>query len=124
MQALKQSLLETARKDGLDFAIIVRESSESGSGISQFYKVDVATGKEELMRAVRLNSVALKNLKRIGGIGKQQRVYTYESGSNGMVSFIVPEALLLNDMEVSPVHIPAREPDVTYIESPLKIRQD
>lgn len=124
LQALKQLLLEAARKEGLDFAIIVRESSESGRGISQFYKVDVTTGKEELMRAVRLNSVALKNLKRIAGIGKQQRVYTYESGSNGMVSFIVPEALLLNDMEVAPVHIPAREPDVTYIESPLKIRQD
>jgi predicted Zn-dependent protease len=124
LQALKQSLLETARKEGLDFAVIVRESSESGRGISQYYKVDLTTGKEELMRAVRLSSVALKNLKRIAGTGKQQRVYTYESGSNGMVSFIVPEALLLNDMELSPVHIPAREPDITYIESPLKIGKD
>lgn len=119
-QALKQALIETARKEGLDFAIIVRESSESGQGISKFYKVDLATGKEELLRRVRLGSVALKNLKRIAGVSKQQRVYTNEVGSNGLVSFIVPDALLLNDMELSPVHIPAREPDVTYIESPLK----
>jgi hypothetical protein len=119
-QALKQALIEAARKEGLDFAIIVRESSESGQGISKFYKVDLATGKEELLRRVRLGSVALKNLKRIAGVSKQQRVYTNEVGSNGLVSFIVPDALLLNDMELSPVHIPAREPDVTYIESPLK----
>jgi predicted Zn-dependent protease len=124
LQALKQALIETARKEGLDFAIIARESSESGQGISQFYKVDLATGKEELMRRVRLNSVALKNLKRIAGISKQQRVYTNETGNSGLVSFIVPDALLLNDMELTPVHIPAREPDVTYIESPLKSIQN
>jgi predicted Zn-dependent protease len=123
-QALKQALIETARKEGLDFAIIVRESSESVQGVSQFYKVDLTTGKEELMRRVRLSSVALKNLKRIAGISKQQRVYTSDAGSNGLVSFIVPDALLLNDMELSPVHIPAREPDVTYIESPLKSIQN
>jgi hypothetical protein len=98
--------------------------SESVQGVSQFYKVDLTTGKEELMRRVRLSSVALKNLKRIAGISKQQRVYTSDVGSNGLVSFIVPDALLLNDMELSPVHIPAREPDVTYIESPLKSIQN
>lgn len=119
-QALKQMLIETARKEGLDYAIIARESSESVLGISQFYKVDLATGKEELMRRVRLGSVALKNLKRIAGISNQQQVYTNDIGGKGLVSFIVPDALLLNDMELSPVHIPAREPDITYIESPLK----
>jgi predicted Zn-dependent protease len=121
MPALKQALIEAARKEGLDFGIMIKEESETGESIPQFFKVYVTNGKEERIRPVRTNSIALKNLKRVSGIAKQQHAYTLESGNGRLLSIIAPEALLLDGIELSPVQMPLQEPEVTYIESPLKI---
>jgi len=139
---IKQELLQLAQDEGLDYAIVVRKLKSSVTGpIQRFdpmaylarsrrgqqgptlsnpilvYRVYVKDGREELVRSVKLGSLALSTLRRITGVGKKRTVYNTlvpsASGPAGLLSFslpssnqgipasfIVPQSLIIEELEV------------------------
>ena len=145
---LKKVLLEKAKENGLDYAIIVRKLKSPSSSIKTkmdessvmsfasgfekkgtvskpiaIYKVNVADGKEELLRSAELGGISLSILKKIEGASNKNFAYnTILSQGEGMggifsfafgfagkdswnifgipASFIVPDALLIEEMDV------------------------
>ena len=75
------------------------------------YRVYVEDGREELMRSAELEDVSINSLKHLGGVSNEQIVYNtllqttdfryspYDP-SGVPASFIVPDKLLLEEMEV------------------------
>lgn len=119
-QTLKDALIASAKKSELDFAIIVRDHAAFGDGVAEVWKVNLETGKEELLRSAQVGNVSLKNLKRIVGTAREQRAYTVETGEGNLSSFIVPDALLLDDVDIIPLKLPYVEHEEIYVQSPLK----
>lgn len=123
---LKEKLIAQAKKEGLDYAVIVRDSPGFGFGLMNIYRVSVTDGKEELLRNAILNEASLKTLKRVMGASEKYRAYNL-GGTNfqdlgqdlGVISFIIPKAMLFEEMEIQPFRMPSlKEED--YVASPLK----
>jgi len=119
LQALKDELIALARKEGHDFALIARGSVKFGEAFAEVWKVNLDSGKEELLRSVQIGDLSLKNLKRIPGAAATQRLHTVQS-VGGLASFIVPQGLLLEDIDVSPIKLPYLEEQDVYVQNPLK----
>jgi PmbA/TldA metallopeptidase C-terminal domain len=120
IRALKDALIAQAKMQGLDFAIIVKENAGFSEGMAEIWKVNLETGKEELMRSAQLTSVSLKNLRRITGLAQEQHAYTIQTSDGNLASFIVPEAILLDDIDIRPFSLPYLENEEIYVQSPLK----
>lgn len=139
-KVLKEKLIEQAKKDGLDYALIIREASYSLLGSICAYKVSVVDGSEELMPNVTIQQLPLKALKRILGASEKYEVYNVMSkGGYGtyspyamyeinpmtyrynqrMMSVIAPAAVLIEELQVQPFKIPVAK-DEDYVPSPLK----
>lgn len=118
-EGLKEQLIKMAKKEGLEFTIIVRSNASFGDGMTQFYKVDLDTGKEEVIRPAQLGGITLKNFKRIAGATKDQNAYTVQTGMGNFASFIVPSGLLLEDIDIAPLRLPDLEDEI-FVESPLR----
>ena len=107
---LRKKLLETAQSEGLDYAIIVRELTPNLSELRKTYKVDVKTGKEQLVRSAGIKAITMNDLRKIIGAGDKNSVLNTTAGEdlylkgeslNGCpVSFITPDAFLFREMEV------------------------
>lgn len=115
---LKEKLIATAKAEGLDFALIVRGKA-APMGQTEIYQVDLATGKEELLSPARLKAIQPKDLKKLSGTATQMLHYIPMSRAN-VISAIVPEAVLIQEVEVSPFKNSFFKDDVEYIASPLK----
>ncbi|MEO8472632.1 MAG: metallopeptidase TldD-related protein [Chryseolinea sp.] len=116
---LKQSLLTTAKNDGLPFALIVRNSGDVGEGLSEIWKVDISSGNETLVRSAQPNQVTLKDLRRISGTSATLQSVSVPAGEGTLASMICPAALLLESVDVTPLKLPYTEKDNTYVPSPL-----
>jgi hypothetical protein len=117
--SLKQMLLSKAKEEGFSYAYIIKKISMREMGESEMYRVDVATGKEELVSDGRPSSLQLKNLRKAKASSDKLKAYNFPMNGNNMVSFICPEALLLEDIEIMPVRI--KEPDdetTVFVEMP------
>lgn len=119
-EVLKTALIAAAKKQGLEFALIIKENESISEGMAEVWKVDLETGAEELLRSAQLKGISLKNLRRIAGIGKDQQAYTIQTSDGNLASFIVPDAVLLDDIDVTPLTLPYLENDEIYVKSPLK----
>ena len=64
------------------------------------YRVSVVDGSEEPVRSVKLGSVSISTLRRIVGTAERQNVYNTLTASSIPSTFIVPQALLLEEFEV------------------------
>ena len=116
---LKKVLIQKATDEGLDYAIIIRPVSAGNSHQPlNVYKVNLKNGKEQLIRSVNLEEISLDKLRRVPCISKTRTVYntlltdSYSGyatsvrsvgvSSSGLpVSFIVPEAVLLDNIELA-----------------------
>jgi hypothetical protein len=116
--ALKEKLIAAAKAEGLDFALIVRGKA-GPMGQTELFKVDLATGKEERVSAARMKPIQPKDLKRLSGTSTLALHYIAISRSN-VISAIVPEAVLIQEVEMSPFKNSLFKDDVQYITSPLK----
>jgi hypothetical protein len=119
---LKDKLIAKAKEDGLEYALIVRELPVGKLGLLNVYKVSVKDGKEELLRSASMAPVTLRDLKKLLGASADSFVYHAQirgSGGNGLTSFIVPQAILLEELNLRHAEIPVLR-DETYVESPLK----
>lgn len=113
---LKKKLIETAKNDGLSYALIVREMTSNMSELKKVYKVDVNTGEEQLVRSAGFNGLTLSDLRKLIGAGNQKIVLNTTAGEdlqykldylNGCpASFITPDALLFKEIEINKLSKP------------------
>lgn len=115
---LKERLIQKAVEEGLEYAIIIKPLNVGGSMKHiNIYKISLETGEETIVRSVRIKPPTLNKLKRHQGISGNLIVHNaLLSGSSGRnstpfptgmpVSFIAPDALLLEDIELESMRKP------------------
>ncbi|HEX3008802.1 MAG TPA: metallopeptidase TldD-related protein [Bacteroidales bacterium] len=113
---LKKQLIEKAREEGLDYAILIKKViPKSANYPVEIYKVSVADGKETLIRMAGLNNISLSTLRKCIGVSDKRVAYNMlmnvgpDAGNFGPltpdisglpVSFISPDGVLIEEMEV------------------------
>jgi hypothetical protein len=116
--SLKDKLIAAAKAEGLDFAVIVKGKA-SPMGQTEIYKVDLTTGKEEQLSPGRMKPIQPKDLKRLSGTSTQA-MHNVPLGRNNIITAIVPEAVLIQEVEVAPFKTSYQNDEVEYVSSPLK----
>lgn len=129
-EELKKQLMERAKADGLNYAIIVREMTSNLSELRQLFKVDVNTGEETRIRSVSFNSLVLNDLRKIIGASDQKQVLNTTGGedtnhridymSGCPATFITPDAFLFKDLEISKSTKPLLN-KLPVVKNPLEI---
>ncbi len=94
---LKTRLLAAARTEGLDYAYIIR--TLPAGRYSSLYKVSVADGSEQLVRAGVLSRMDLSKLKRSLGTSDESVVVNMIAGGVP-VSIICPDAMLIEEVDI------------------------
>jgi len=127
---LKTRLIEMAKEEGLDYALIVREMTSNMSELKKVYKVDVNTGVETLVRSAAFKGLTLNDLRKISGAGNKKIVLNTTAGEdiqhkmdfvNGCpATFISPDAILFKDIEVSKVNKPNMA-KLPVVKNPLEL---
>ena len=122
-KTLKEKLIAKAKSEGLDFAFIVRESSAIGMGVRVIYRVDVADGKETVVRNALLETNGFKTFKRIMGSSSGYHAFNLGGDDFGrslsqISSYIVPDALLLEEMDIKPFPMPTLKEE-HYVSNPM-----
>ena len=121
---LKKELLKRASEEGLEYGIIIRKLKPSftwsqyndpmaamnrsygrrdGTTLTRpilVYRIYVEDGREELIRSVKPGSISLSTLRHIIGAADRKFVYNILKGSGIPSSFIVPQSLILEELEV------------------------
>lgn len=119
---LKAKLIEKAKEEGLDFAIIIRDvRTIRMGGLYNVYKVAVKDGKEELLLSAILEFSGLKTLRKISAATSAMQAYNFSSGvqNQKVTSWIVPSGMLVDEIELKPSNLPFFKDEV-YVQSPLK----
>lgn len=120
MKLLKEKLIRAAKEEGMDYALIVKDDPAARMGFVNVYKVSLDTGEEQLLRSARLENLSIRTIKKIEGASSDRQVI--QSTGGNLISFIVPQGLLLNDITIVPAHMPYMEHE-TFVESPLKLKK-
>lgn len=116
---MKAKLIAQAKKEGLDYGIMVKTSPFVWSSrIQNVYKVYVADGREELTRQASLKEISQRSFKRILEISKEIEVHHVNRGGRP-TSVIGPRAILLEEVEFSGASVPTLNEE-EYVPNPLK----
>jgi hypothetical protein len=116
MDSIRSVSLKEAKKNGFDYLYVIRKvevpnmgmiesmSNEEGRSLPlskpiDIYKVSVKTGEETLVRSTVISDFPLTSFKHIIQGSNSQVVYNTLKGSVP-VSFIVPQALLFDDISI------------------------
>jgi hypothetical protein len=118
-EELKNELIEKAKEEGLEYAIIIKPFSlETNYRPVNIYKVSLENGSEKLIRSVNLENLGDNNLKNILRLSNDEIVYNtifpesissniFNSFASGMniinglpATFITPDAILLEEIEI------------------------
>ena len=121
---LREKLLTAAKAEGLDYALIIRQSPLL-MGVVNVYKISVSDGKEQLMRNALLSEVNFRTLRRLLGASDSYQGHNLNTsrflnpGASGPgMSYIVPKAMLVESLDIKPFEMPAlKEED--YVSNPL-----
>lgn len=126
MTELKKKMIDFAKEEGLDYVYIVRKLENRSVALSSnadndkktlsrplaLYRVNVATGAEELVRSADFDGFTLRAFRRVMGVAdkqiayntllqKKSRSYWGNTTLNGMpASFIVPEGILFEEVDI------------------------
>jgi hypothetical protein len=111
---MKDELLQLAREEGLEYAIVVRKVMSLSQPIL-VYRVYVEDGKEELVRSVMLGRVSVSSLRRIYSASAEQ--FVYQKGGIP-ASYIIPQSLIFEELEVEQEKR-AYTPKLPVVPSPL-----
>jgi predicted Zn-dependent protease len=121
LDKLKEQLIETAKEEGLEYALIVKHFSAGGVRSVNTYKVSLKDGKEELIRSANVRTMNLKSLKKVLGVSNEQIVRNTEVGRFGSsISLIAPSAILLEEVEVEGARSNPFLDKEVYVENPVK----
>ena len=118
---LKQKLIDTAKDYGLPYAIMVKKIPYNNYMAVNIYKVNLENGKEELLRLAQVNPLTIRSLRRIQGSGNEHIVFNSQ-GYNGVTSYIVPNGLLVDEVEVEGSSAPFLG-NKNLVDNPLKIQE-
>lgn len=113
---LTQKLLEEAKADGLDYALIIRNTT-GRTGMFNVYKISAKDGAEELLRNARFSSFSFRELKKILSATQEVEVH-HVTSSNGATSYLIPKAVLFSDMDVQGAEMPAFKEE-EFVKNPL-----
>jgi predicted Zn-dependent protease len=116
---LRKAVLKEAEKNGLEFIYVIRKLEVSNPGQTRslssmmggarnlavskpigVYKVIVKTGEEQLVRSAVISEFQINKFKDITMGSKEQIVYNTLLNLSVPVSFIVPQALVFNDVSI------------------------
>jgi predicted Zn-dependent protease len=118
---LKEQLIEAAKDEGLEYALIVKHFSAGGVRSINTYKVSLTDGKEELVRSANVRTMNLKSLKKVLGVSNEQIARNTEVGRFGTsLSLIAPNAILLEEVEVEGMRSNPFLDKEVYVENPVK----
>lgn len=125
-KTLKEKLISKAKSQGLDFAIVIRQEPMMGMGFMTVTKVYVSDGREEIIRHAFIQPLTLKALRKMSGATSAQSAYNVGGGGlggnangGGTIGFIVPDQILLDEVEVQPMRLPSLKND-DVVSNPLK----
>ena len=90
--SMQARLLRLAKEEGLPAAYMVKDMS---SNSPEIYKIDVATGKTEMVNECRITPLSMKSLRRFILASDKQQL---ENSSD--YSIISPESLIVNEIEI------------------------
>lgn len=91
-EELKKKLIEAAKKEDCNYAYIIRENNPG-----YFYRVDLNTGEEQLVRGMELKEhFNMRRLRRILGASSEEEVHNNSMGN----TFILPQSILLEEVEL------------------------
>ncbi len=106
---LKRMLLDEAKRQGKPYGIVIRDIAGGNTNTQSFgyqafkgtprlvYRIDVRTGKEELVRGVELVGTPLTSINKVMATGAEERVFNgYCGAESGFVpvSTVAPAALV------------------------------
>jgi predicted Zn-dependent protease len=101
---LKKELIEAAKKERLQYGVMIKALEAGGGGRGGgfgnpvlTYKVYVADGREELIRGAGLGGLSVQSLRHIQAAGKDEFVANRLTGNNNFptpVSVVAPSVLL------------------------------
>jgi len=104
LKSLYKTILNEAEKNGLEYIYVIRKLEPAGNkAISKpmgVYKLFVKTGEEHFMRSAIISDLPRTAFKQIALGTKEQFVYNTLLNSSVPVSFIVPQAIVFNDMSI------------------------
>ncbi len=96
---LKKELVRNAKEIGLPYALMVKRIPYGNYMGVNVYKVSLEDGSEELLRLAQVKPLDIKSLRRILGGSNSEYVFNNQSGGS-ITSYIVPGALLVDEVEV------------------------
>ena len=105
MSKMKSRLLSEAKKAGLDHAYIVKAPKHRWRYL---VRVDVATGKEEIVRARNILQPSKSDLMHVSAVSKEEFVSNQIDNGNRLFSGIVPKAIIIESVEYK-IERPVRE---------------
>jgi hypothetical protein len=134
LEEMKEELMKVAHEQGLDYALIIRSLDVGGFDKPfNFYRVDVQTGEEQLIRAVRLRNLTFLSLRRAPEFAETELIHNtlisvYQENSDDLsgipCSFILPGAVLLKEVEMDSYRKPLTSL-LPLIENPvIKLKQE
>lgn len=98
---MKAELINQAKEEDLDYAIIVRKMGNNAYQPINVYKVSLEDGTEELLTSAMLKSISIKSLNKLVAVGDKTIAHNLPSaGFVEMSSLIVPNSILLRDVEI------------------------
>jgi hypothetical protein len=116
---LKAKLIAQAKKEGLDYALLVKSASAlGGTRMMDVYRVYVDDGREELVRLASMKDLSKRNFKKISSASKEVGVHHITRGGQ-IISVICPEAVILDEAEFTGSNLPTLKEE-EYVPSPLK----
>jgi len=127
---LKKKLMEMAKAEGLNYALVVRMMTPNLSDLKLVYSVDVNTGEEKLIRSAGFKGLTMNDLRKIVGAGNQKIVLNTTAGEdlahkfdypNGCpATFITPDAFLFKEIEITKV-IKPNMAKLPVVKNPLEM---
>jgi hypothetical protein len=97
-EELKNELLERAKKEGYDYAYIVRDGMVGGNYPVALYRINVADGSEKRIRSAFINDFDSRIFKNIVAVSDKELIYN--TLINNLVTIIVPDAILFEDLQI------------------------
>ncbi len=109
MEALEQRLIEEARRQGSEYALIIEDISGGDTNVSIWgyqafrgvpsivYRVDAETGEREMVRGVEMVGTPLTVVNRIAAVSREKGVFNGFCGAESgfvPVSAVAPAALI------------------------------
>jgi hypothetical protein len=125
LKSLYKTVRKEAEKNGLEYVYIVRKLGPAGSrAISKplgVYRLSTKTGDEQLVRSAILSDLPIVAFKQITSGTSEQIVYNTVMNSSIPVSFIVPQAIVFDDLSIEKDK--STKSKVPIVPNPLSIQE-